>query len=97
MLTNLEIAAVFRGIASLLEKKKENWFKIRAYRKVAEEIEKLAVELSQLAKEDKLREIPGVGEAIEKKITEMLNTGQLQFYEKLKADVGVNNSGQVQK
>jgi DNA polymerase (family 10) len=96
-MTNLEIAAVFRGIASLLEKKKENWFKIRAYRKVAEEIEKLAVELSQLAKEDKLREIPGVGEAIEKKITEMLNTGQLQFYEKLKADVGVDSSGQVQK
>ena len=96
-MTNLEIAAVFRGIASLLEKKKENWFKIRAYRKVAEEIEKLAVELSQLAKEDKLREIPGVGEAIEKKITEMLNTGQLQFYEKLKVEVGVDNSGQIQK
>ena len=71
-MTNLEIAAVFREIASLLEKKKENWFKIRAYRKVAEEIEKLTVELSQLANEDKLREIPGVGEAIEKKITEML-------------------------
>ena len=96
-MTNHEVAAVFRGIADLLEKKKENWFKIRAYRKVAEEIEKLTVELSQLEKEDKLREIPGVGEAIEKKITEMLNTGQLQFYEKLKAEVGVDNSGQVQK
>ena len=97
MMTNLEIAAVFRGIANLLEKKKENWFKIRAYRKVAEEIEKLAVELSQLAKEDKLREIPGVGEAIEKKINEMLDTGQLQFYEKLKAEVGGNTSEQARK
>ena len=97
MMTNLEIAAVFRGIANLLEKKKENWFKIRAYRKVAEEIEKLTVELSQLAKENKLREIPGVGEAIEKKINEMLDTGQLQFYEKLKAEVGGNTSEQAQK
>jgi DNA polymerase (family 10) len=97
MMTNLEIATVFRGIASLLEKKKENWFKIRAYRKVAEEIEKLMVDLSQLAKEGKLREIPGVGDAIEKKIKEMLDTGQLQFYEKLKAEVGVNTSEQVQK
>jgi len=96
-MTNLEIAAVFRGIAGLLEKKKENWFKIRAYRKVAEEIEKLTVELSQLAKEDKLREIPGVGEAIEKKITEMLNTGDLQFLEKLKAEVGVNCGEQSPK
>ena len=92
-MTNLEIAHVFREIAGLLEKKKENWFKIRAYRKVAEEIEKLTVELSRLAEEGKLREVPGVGEAIEKKITEMLNTGQLQFYEKLKAEVGVETSG----
>ena len=97
MMTNLEIAAVLRGIAGLLEKKKENWFKIRAYRKVAEEIEKLTVELSQTAKENKLREIPGVGEAIEKKINEMLDTGQLQFYEKLKAEVGGNTSEQARK
>ena len=96
MMTNLEIAAVFRGIAGLLEKKKENWFKIRAYRKVAEEIEKLTVDLSQLAKEAKLREIPGVGDAIGKKINEMLDTGQLQFYEKLKAEVEVNTGEQVQ-
>jgi DNA polymerase (family 10) len=95
--TNLEIAHVFREIANLLEKKKENWFKIRAYRKVADEIEKLTVDLSRLANENKLREIPGVGEAIEKKISEMLTTGQLQFYEKLKAEVGANTDGQVPK
>ena len=94
-MTNLEISAVFREIARLLEKKKENWFKIRAYRKVAEEIEKLTVDLSQLAGEDKLREIPGVGEAIAKKINEMLATGKLQFYEKLKAEVGETAREQV--
>jgi DNA polymerase (family 10) len=96
-MTNFEIATVFREIARLLEKKKENWFKIRAYRKVAEEIEKLTVELSQLAIDGKLREIPGVGEAITKKITEMLNNGKLQFYERLKAEVGETASGQIQK
>ena len=93
-MTNLEIAAIFRDIAGLLEKKKENWFKIRAYRKVADEIDKLPVELSQMANEGKLREIPGVGEAIAKKITEMLDTGKLQFYESLKAEAGVNTSEQ---
>ena len=96
-MTNLEIANIFRDIASLLEKKKENWFKIRAYRKVAEEIDKLTVDLSHLADEGKLREIPGVGEAIAKKITEMLSTGKLQFYEKLKAEVGETVSEQTQK
>lgn len=85
-MTNLEIASVFRGIAGLLEKKKENWFKIMAYRKVADEIEKLPQDLSQFASNGKLRTIPGVGEAIAKKIDEMLNTGKLQFYEKLKAE-----------
>ena len=96
-MTNQEIAAVFREIANLLEKKKENWFKIRAYRKVADEIEKMTVELSRLADEGKLREIPGVGEAIAKKITEMLSTGRLLFYEKLKAEVGVNTGEQNPK
>jgi DNA polymerase (family 10) len=95
--TNQEIAAVFREIANLLEKKKENWFKIRAYRKVADEIEKLTVELSRLADEGKLREIPGVGEAIAKKIAEMLSTGRLQFLEKLKAEVGVDTGEQSPK
>ena len=83
----MEIANVFRDIASLLEKKKENWFKIRAYRKVAEEIDKLTEDLSRLADEGKLREICSVGEAIAKKHRNV-HTGKLQFYEKLKTEVG---------
>ena len=83
---NAEIAAVFQDIARLLELKKENIFKIRAYRKAAQSIEELPVEAEQLAREDRLREIPGAGEAITKKITEMVNTGRLEFYEKLKTE-----------
>jgi DNA polymerase (family 10) len=93
-MNNQEISNVFREIAGLLEKKKENWFKIRAYRKVADEIDKLQVGLSQIATEGRLKEIPGVGEAIAKKITEMLDTGRLQFYEKLKEEVGETACGQ---
>jgi len=33
-----------------------------------------------------LKEIPGVGEAINKKIIELVNTGKLGFYERLKAE-----------
>ena len=96
-MTNQQIAAIFRDIARLLEKKKGNWFKIRAYRKVADEIEKSPADLSQLATEGRLREIAGVGDAIEKKITEMLDTGKLQFYEKLKSEVEETSNEQVQK
>ena len=85
---NTEIVAVFRDIASLLEKKKENWFKIRAYRKAADSIEGLTVPVGQLVDEGRLKEVPGVGEAITKKITELITTGRLEFYEKLKAEMG---------
>ncbi|HEY82540.1 MAG TPA: DNA polymerase/3'-5' exonuclease PolX [Dehalococcoidia bacterium] len=83
---NAEIAKVFQDIADLLELKEENPFKIRAYQKAARSIEHLPVEVEQLVREDKLKEIPGVGEAIAKKITELVTTGRLEYYEKLKAE-----------
>jgi DNA polymerase (family 10) len=83
---NQEIAAIFDDIAHRLEFKKENIFKIRAYRKVARSIEQLPLEVEQLARENRLREIPGAGEAITKKLTELITTGKLQYYEKLKAE-----------
>ena len=83
---NSEIAGVFQDIADRLERKKENVFKIRAYRKVAQAIEELPVAVEQLVAEDRLKEIPGAGEAITRKITELVTTGRLEYYEKLKAD-----------
>jgi DNA polymerase (family 10) len=83
---NAEIAAIFEDIAHRLELKKDNIFKIRAYRKVARSIEQLPLEVEQLVRENRLREIPGAGEAITKKLTELITTGKLQYYEKLKAE-----------
>ena len=83
---NSEICKVFQDIADLLELKGENQFKIRAYQRVVRSIEHLPVEVEQLVREDRLKEIPGVGEAITKKITELVTTGRLEYYEKLKAE-----------
>ena len=83
---NSEIARVFEDIADLLELKHDNPFKIRAYQRVVRAIEHLSVEVEQLVAEDKLKEIPGVGEAIAKKTTELVTTGKLEYYEKLKAE-----------
>ena len=85
---NTEVAKVFEDIAGILEKKKDNIFKIRAYRNAARTIESLDVDLEQVMREGKLKEIPGVGEAIAKKITELLTTGSLGFYERLKSGSG---------
>ncbi|MFH1381358.1 MAG: DNA polymerase/3'-5' exonuclease PolX [Chloroflexota bacterium] len=84
-MNNREIAKVFQDIADLLELKGENVFKIRAYQRVVRSIEHLPVELEQLVKEDRLREVPGVGEAIASKINELVTTGKLEYYENLKA------------
>lgn len=83
---NSEVAKVFADIADLLELKNENPFKIRAYQKVVRSIEHLPVEVEQLVAEDRLREVSGVGEAITEKITELITTGKLDYYEKLKAE-----------
>ena len=83
---NSEIARVFQDIADLLELKGENPFKIRAYQKAVRSFEQLPVEAEQLVREDRLKEVPGVGEAIARKITELVTTGRLEYYEKLKAE-----------
>lgn len=84
-MNNSEVARVFQDIADLLDLKGESVFKIRAYQKAVRSIEHLPVELAQLMAEGRLREVPGIGEAIEKKIIELLTTGHLHYYEELRA------------
>jgi DNA polymerase (family 10) len=91
---NSEVAKVFQDIADLLELKGENVFKIRAYQKAARAIEYYPRELKIMIDDgEDLHNIPGVGEAIAKKATELVTTGQLGYYENLKAEFppGVTN------
>lgn len=85
-LENKEVIAVLKDIAALLQQKNEDWFKIRAYLRVVESIEQTDESVEKLVQEGRLREIPGIGEAIAKKITELVTTGHLSYYEKLKAE-----------
>ncbi len=85
-MNNKEIARIFEDVGGILQLKDENVFKIRAYQKVARTIAQLPVELEVMKGEGRLREVPGVGDAIEKKIVEILETGKLDLYEKLKAE-----------
>ena len=85
-MTNAEISQIFLDIAEMLKLKKDNIFKIRAYERAARAIAELEVDVGQLVAEDKLKEIPGVGEAINRKVIELVNTGKLDFYQRLKAE-----------
>jgi DNA polymerase (family 10) len=86
-MTNSEISQIFSEIADRLMKKREDIFKIRAYQKVARTIAECPEPVEKLAAEGRLREIEGVGEAIEKKIKELVTTGKLTFLEKLRAEM----------
>ncbi|TES84355.1 DNA polymerase III, partial [Candidatus Aerophobetes bacterium] len=91
---NTAIAKVFGDIGDLLELRGENAFKIRAYQKVARAIEHYPKEIKIMLEEgEDLRNIPGVGEAIAKKTTELVTTGKLSYYENLKAEFpeGITN------
>ncbi|HEX9015557.1 MAG TPA: hypothetical protein VF960_06065 [Chloroflexota bacterium] len=82
-MTNEEVAAVFEELAVKLREKKELPFKIRAYQKAATAIRELPVPVEQFRREHDLREIPGVGDAIAKKINELLDTGTFPLLQRL--------------
>jgi DNA polymerase (family 10) len=79
------VAEVLVSIGTLLELKGENPFKTRAYLNAARTLETLAEPLDKLVKEERLGEIKGIGDALQQKITELVTTGKLKYYEDLKA------------
>jgi DNA polymerase (family 10) len=84
-MTKEQIVTVLETIATLLELEEENPFKIRAYTNAAHSIETWGGNLREMAEENRLEEIPGVGKAIAGKITEFVLTGSSKFYDELLA------------
>ncbi|CEP78589.1 MAG: DNA polymerase/3'-5' exonuclease PolX [Defluviitoga tunisiensis] len=82
-----EIVKILNEIGLLLELKGENPFKSRAYYNAARIIELLDEDIETIVKEDRLKDIKGIGEALNKKITELVLTGKLKYYEDLKASI----------
>jgi DNA polymerase (family 10) len=82
-----KIAEILVEIGMLLELKGENPFKTRAYGNAARAIENLDEPLEKVIAEDRLTEVKGIGEAIGKKIKELIETGKLKYYEELKASL----------
>jgi len=84
-MTNKEVAEVLEEIAVLLELSGENPFKARAYVNVARTLEQCPEEIETLVRGKRLREIKGVGDALEKKLTELVTSGTLKYHEDLRA------------
>ena len=86
--SNEEIARLFEDLATLSQMKGEVVFKVRAYQRAARTISHLSLSLENAVKEGMdLKAIPGIGDAISKKIAEFVNTGRMETHERLKAEL----------
>src|SRR6201996_7926957 len=82
-----QVAEILSEIGVLLELKGENPFKTRAYANAARALESLREPLEKVVAEERLGEIKGFGEALQKKVAELVTTGKLAYYDELKASI----------
>ena len=82
-----QITDILEAIAVLLELKGENPFKARAYTNGARTLDTYEGDITKLVAENRLGELAGIGDALQKKITELVTTGRLGYYEDLRASV----------
>ena len=86
---NQEVARLLREIADYLEIE-EVEYKPRAYRRAARSIESTAEPIEDVHARGELEAVEGVGESIASKVGEYLETGELEYYEALRADLPVD-------
>lgn len=87
-MTNQEIARVFEEMGALLEMKDDSMFKVRAYQRAARTMEQLTFQVEQAVAEGiDLKEIPGIGKAIDEKIHELLQSGKVAAHQRLLAEL----------
>ncbi|GAB6067762.1 DNA polymerase/3'-5' exonuclease PolX [Methylothermus subterraneus] len=83
-LSNSEIADLFDQLAELLDIEGENPFRVRAYHNAARTIRSYPKSLAEMvAADEDLTELPGIGEAIAKKIETIVRTGRLPQLEQV--------------
>jgi DNA polymerase (family 10) len=81
-----QVAQVLDEMGTLLEVRGENAFRCRAYHNAAQALRTLPDDLSEMIADGSLAEVPGIGETMLDKITQLVTTGQLPAFEALKAE-----------
>src|SRR5262249_12697261 len=80
-----QVASTLAEIATLLELQGENPFRCNAYHNAARAIEQLEEDLGEVVRAGRLKDIPGIGQTLHEKIATLVTTGELPFYNELKA------------
>ncbi|MBN1331033.1 MAG: DNA polymerase/3'-5' exonuclease PolX [Candidatus Heimdallarchaeota archaeon] len=74
---------ILTNVGDILEILGESIYKIRAYRKAVNTLKEITENIEDLVKENKIENVSGVGEAIGSKIKEIIETGKLEYLDKL--------------
>jgi len=85
-ITKDQIADTLESIAQMLELKGENPFKVRAYQNAARAVETYEGNLVADAAAEQLDKVPGIGDAIAAKVAILATTGDLPYFNELKAE-----------
>ena len=86
-LTNGDLARIFHEIGDILEVQGEIAFKTIAYHRAADAIGRSPVDLVAAYRSGNPPKIPGVGKAISDKIAELVTTGHMAYYDRLRAEI----------
>jgi len=84
---NATLAERLETLAALLELAGASYYSVRAYRRAAELIRATPAPVADLVRQGRVRELSGIGGAIEARLRELVETGRLAEIEELEAEV----------
>ena len=90
---NAEIARQLDAFATLLELADAGPYSARAYRRAAELIRATPVPVAQLVREGRARELRGIGPGIERRLQELVDTGEIAELRELEREVSPELAG----
>ncbi|MEK7470091.1 MAG: DNA polymerase/3'-5' exonuclease PolX [Planctomycetota bacterium] len=82
-----DLAVLMQEFATLDTILGANVFQVRAYERASQTLETTPEDVEKLAKEGRIRELPGIGDGIAKKIEEFIKTGRIAALEELRKKV----------
>ncbi|MHB1867589.1 MAG: DNA polymerase/3'-5' exonuclease PolX [Nitrososphaerales archaeon] len=87
---NSLVAQILEELADYTELEDDQPYRARAYKRAAQTVESLPDAIENISAEKKLKDLPGIGENIERKIEEILKTGKLEALEKIKQRIPID-------
>lgn len=88
-MSNKQIAKIFKDVADsyTIKDEKKFHFQIAAYRRASDTISSLTGELLDYYKENKLKDLPGVGNTIKSHLEELFTTGHVTYFEQVLGNI----------